>query len=202
MREAGDMRSVLLVDDTASMRLIARLMLETEPGWSIVGEVADGQAAVDLLRDTQPDVIVLDYQMPVLDGLKALPLLRAHCPAARIVMWSSNPDIGDAALAAGADAFVPKTAPMDDLVDALTPAGSRAAEQRRVDRAVPIRKPEHLVLTLPAHRIVPGATVSWMTAEGTPRRIVLPADVAVGMALPLESVGVDGTPRHLLLLSA
>ena len=202
MREVGDIRSVLLVDDTASMRLIARLMLETEPGWLVVGEVHDGQAAVDLVRDTQPDVIVLDYRMPVLDGLQALPQLRAYCPAARIVMWSSDPDIVDAALAAGVDAFVPKTAPMDDLVDALSPVRSRPAEQRRVDRAVPIRKPEHLVLTLPAHRIVPGATVAWVTAEGMPRRIVLPADVAAGMSLPLESVGVDGTPRHLLLLSA
>lgn len=202
MREDGDMRSVLIVDDTASMRLIARLMLETEPGWVIVGEVNDGQEAVDLVRQTQPDVIVLDYQMPVLDGLQALPLLRAQCPAARIVLWSSESSIAAAAMEAGADAFVPKTASMDELVDALTPAVPRLAEQRRVNRAVPVRKPEHLVLTLPAHRIVPGAVVAWTTADGHPRRIVLPPDVTAGAVLPLESVGVDGTPRHLLLLSA
>jgi len=197
------MRSVLLVDDSPSLRLMARMVLESEQGWVVVGEAGDGQEAVDVVEQMCPDVIVLDQQMPLMAGLVALPLLRARCPAARIVMWSSDPTAQKLAIAAGVDAFVDKSAPMEALLDALHPSReSRVAEQRRADRAVPIRKPEHLVLTLPAHRIVPGATVSWVTAAGLPRRIVLPPDVTAGMSLPLESVGVDGTPRHLLLLSA
>ncbi len=112
-------KTVLLVDDTRSMREATAMVLEQVGGWEITGQAADGAEAVDLAREDCPQVIVLDQQMPRLTGLEALPLLRQLCPDARIVMWSSDSDVRHAALQAGADAFVDKSAPLDDLLEAI-----------------------------------------------------------------------------------
>lgn len=112
-------RSVLLVDDIDTMREVVRLALETETGWEVVGEACDGREAIMQADQLRPDVIVLDQQMPRLTGLAALPTLRASCPEARIVMWSSDPSVRERAVAGGADAFVDKAAPIDDVLAAM-----------------------------------------------------------------------------------
>ena len=113
-------RSVLLVDDTATMRQVVRLSLELDPAWEVIGEAVDGREAIEQAERLRPDVIVLDQQMPHLDGVDALPTLRTSCPTARIVMWSSDPDVREHALASGADGFTDKAAPLDDLLAAIT----------------------------------------------------------------------------------
>ena len=110
-------RRVLLIDDAESVRAVLRLVFELA-GFDVVGEAADGRKAIDRARELVPDVIVADWQMPVMSGLDALPLLRAAVPDAVIVMFSSR--LGyenrERALAAGADAYVEKGASPEDVL--------------------------------------------------------------------------------------
>lgn len=111
---------ILVVDDSTAMRFAAGEYLRASagPGLTIV-EARDGDDAIGLARDHQPDVIVLDNNMPRLNGIAALPQLRQLCPSARIVMWSSSPEVRDLALRTGADAFVDKVEPISHLLTAV-----------------------------------------------------------------------------------
>ena len=82
-------RSVLLVDDTPDVRMLVRRALERSGGLEVVAEVGDGAAAVEAARHHQPDVVLLDIAMPVMDGLEALPLIRQVAPRATVIMLSA-----------------------------------------------------------------------------------------------------------------
>ncbi len=97
---------VLIVDDTDSLR---KLMCShaVQRGMEVVGEAADGLSAVGLARETQPDAVILDVEMPVMDGLQALPGLLDAAPGTKIVVFSSRTDAAteDSAYARGAAGF-------------------------------------------------------------------------------------------------
>ncbi len=82
-------RRVLLVDDERDIRFMLKTMLEAF-GEHVVGEAADGWEAVELARDLQPEVVVLDLMMPVCDGFRALPRLVEATPSARIVVCTAK----------------------------------------------------------------------------------------------------------------
>jgi CheY-like chemotaxis protein len=82
---------VLLVDDLADIRLVMRLLLEADGRAEVVGEAADGAAAVRLAGDLHPDAVVLDLRMPGMDGVSALPLIRDAAPGAVVVALSALP---------------------------------------------------------------------------------------------------------------
>lgn len=86
---------VLIVDDTASMRELMRTHV-VENGMEVVGEAGDGVEAVTVALQTQPDAVILDVEMPRMDGLQALPELSAAAPSAKVVVFSSR---GEAATA-------------------------------------------------------------------------------------------------------
>ena len=109
---------VVVVDDQADMRMLLRIWLEGDPGFEVVGEAADGLAAVEVVRDTQPDAVVLDLEMPRQSGLETLPLLREVAPRATVVVFSADDEV-DAAMDAGAHAFVSKGHSISRVVDAL-----------------------------------------------------------------------------------
>ncbi len=108
-RDPGTGLRAVLVDDTAEIRMLVKLAL-TNAGIEIVAEAANGEVGVEQVRLHQPDVVVLDVAMPIMDGIEALPLIRAHAPGVRVVMLSGFPAsmMGDASEQAGADAFVEK----------------------------------------------------------------------------------------------
>src|SRR3954451_19810054 len=78
---------VVLVDDTPSLRMLTRLALE-DTGFEVVGEAGDGLAGVNAVKELRPDLVLLDLAMPVMDGLEALPLMRAAVPEVRVVIVS------------------------------------------------------------------------------------------------------------------
>lgn len=110
----------LLVDDTPEVRALLRMELESA-GFHVVGEAEDGSSGVAMAGDLAPDVVVVDGEMPVMDGMEALPLLRSALPGAVIVMFSSRKGASAAsnALAAGADEFIVKGTPLRDVVACL-----------------------------------------------------------------------------------
>ncbi len=100
---------VVLVDDTRDLRELFRLAL-TRDGFEVVGEAGDGREGIEVCRVTDPDVVLLDLAMPVMDGIEALPEIRRLCPAAVVVVLSGfgAEQMGARAVSAGADGYVQK----------------------------------------------------------------------------------------------
>ncbi len=103
---------VMLCDDSAVVRGLVSKWLEAEPGVAVVGAAVNGRQALTLAAQTRPDVIVLDIEMPEMDGLSALPHLLRAAPGARVLMSSTltrrNADVSMRALQLGAADYVAK----------------------------------------------------------------------------------------------
>jgi len=101
--------TVLIVDDHPSFRASARALLESE-GFEVVGEAADGAGGLALAGELRPDVVLLDVQLPDLDGFEVATRLRANGSPPAVVLVSSRDaaDYGDLVSGCGARGFVPK----------------------------------------------------------------------------------------------
>ena len=110
---------VLVVDDADDLRTLLRARMETRNGLVVVGEAADGLAAVELASELQPDLVMLDLAMPRMDGLEALPLIRAAVPGVRVIVLSgfNQSTLAEKAIEAGADRYVVKGGSMRKLLD-------------------------------------------------------------------------------------
>lgn len=111
---------VLIVDDAASIRALLRSTLPLH-GFEIVAEADRASTGIELARAEQPDVIVLDVQMPQVNGVEAIGPMKAECPTARILMYSSHDEhtMRDEALKLGADAYIDKLAPISQMADEM-----------------------------------------------------------------------------------
>jgi len=110
---------VLLADDQSKVRSALRLVLEQQPGVSILGEAVDITGLLDWVRVTCPDVVLLDWELPGLGADRLLPTLRELCPRLKVIALSGRPEARQAALAAGVDAFVSKGDPPERLLAAV-----------------------------------------------------------------------------------
>ena len=112
---------ILLADDHAMLRDGVRMILESHPGFEVVGTASDGIEAVELARSLRPDIAVLDVAMPDLNGLDATREIRAACPGTEVVILSmhENEDYLREALRAGAAGYVLKRAAAKELVGAI-----------------------------------------------------------------------------------
>ncbi|MBN6052719.1 response regulator [Nonomuraea sp. RK-328] len=137
-RAEGPALRVLVADDQALVRAGMRTVLSDEAGLEPAGEAADGEEAIALARRTRPDVVLLDIQMPRLDGLAAARrILADERPPKVIVMTTFGSDENlYAALRAGVSGFVLKTSPPEQLVAAIRAA---AAGDALIDPAVTTR---------------------------------------------------------------
>ncbi len=112
---------VLIVDDQALVRSGFRLILEGRPDLEVVGEAEDGEEAVRLAGELEPDVILLDIRMPALDGIEATRRIVASGSAARVLVLTTF-DLDEyvyGAIRAGASGFLLKDVRPNDLVDAI-----------------------------------------------------------------------------------
>jgi len=106
--------SVLIVDDSEVYRIFLRSILSTESDIEIVSVASNGRLALPRIKHYQPDVVLLDYQMPEMDGLETIPEIKNRSPHSRILMFSSHTTRGAQltlqALELGADDFITKPA--------------------------------------------------------------------------------------------
>jgi NarL family two-component system response regulator LiaR len=119
-----DVIRVVLADDNSSMRAGLATFFTVYDDLDLVGEASNGQEALDLCAQVQPDVVLMDILMPVVDGIEAIQVIRRRYPAVRVVVLTSTPDdeLIEAALKAGAVGCVLKTASIDSLAEALRDA--------------------------------------------------------------------------------
>lgn len=131
---------VLLADDQTLVRTGFQLILESEPDITVIAHAEDGQQAVDAARVHRPDVVLMDIQMPVLDGLEATRRILGQPNATTRVLMLTTFERDDyifQALRAGASGFLLKTAPPDQLIDAVrVVAGGEALLSPSVTRRV------------------------------------------------------------------
>lgn len=108
--EHGRTPQVLIVDDEPDLRLMLRLALRRDERFDVCGEAENGSAAVDLASALQPDIILLDLMMPVMDGLTALPRIQTASPRTMVVVLSALDanDNAEATFAQGAFAYLEK----------------------------------------------------------------------------------------------
>lgn len=114
--------SVVLIDDSEDLLFLVRGALERSGHFRVVAEASDGEQGVAAVRATQPDLVLLDILMPVMDGLHALPLIREACPTAAVVMLSALGDSSRApqrALALGANGYIHKDGRIKALPEQL-----------------------------------------------------------------------------------
>jgi DNA-binding NarL/FixJ family response regulator len=112
---------VLVVDDAANLRELLTLLLDSEDDFEVIGTACDGEQAMAVAEALQPDIVLLDLAMPIMDGMQALPQIRRCLPAAIIVIFSGfeQTALVDEAMAAGADAYLEKGASVTHMVDLL-----------------------------------------------------------------------------------
>ena len=197
-------RTAVIVDDTTEVRTVLRQALERDGDIRVVGEAADGVSGVATVRRTQPDVVLLDLSMPVMDGLEALPGIRTVSPGTRIIVLSGSDSatMAERAFDRGAHGYLMKgTSPTGILsyVRTLTAAGTRTvppprhAAAARPAEVVEQRRPE-LPAGEPGARVAELAPVGLLlveAAEGASARIGY-ANPAAGRLLGFGRTAVGG----------
>jgi DNA-binding NarL/FixJ family response regulator len=112
---------ILLAEDQTLVRDGLRTILDLEAGMAVVGEAADGDAAVQRTLETRPDVVLMDVQMPRRSGVEATALITAACPATRVIVLTTfdNDEYVFDAVKAGAMGYLLKDVPASELIDTI-----------------------------------------------------------------------------------
>ena len=191
----ADPLRIMIVDDSAVIRGLLARTLDADPDISVVASVANGQIALNTIAREEIDVVILDIEMPVLDGLTALPKLIAAAPTVKVIMASTltrhNAEVSLKALSAGASDYIPKPTSTREIghaddfkrelvakVKALG-AAKRAAEGPRrtrpgpaATRAVPDRRPQsNAPIVLRKDKIAPPRVLAIGSSTGGPQAL-------------------------------
>jgi DNA-binding NarL/FixJ family response regulator len=118
---------VLIADDQQPVREGLRCLLSLSSQVEVVGEAADGQDALHLVAERHPDVVLMDVQMPVMDGLEATRRIKDQWPGVRVVVLTIYARYRARAISAGADVFLLKGCSPEALQDAIIPCAGDGA---------------------------------------------------------------------------
>ncbi len=111
---------ILIVDDQPRARQSLRALLATCPTVETVGEAGTGSDALVQVKETRPDLVLMDARMPGMDGIEATRLIKTRWPQIRVVVLSMYTVAAADAMDAGADAFLTKGAPAEELLQTLS----------------------------------------------------------------------------------
>jgi DNA-binding NarL/FixJ family response regulator len=114
-------KKILIADDNALVRKLLRIMLEGQRGWQICAEATNGSEAILKAQESKPDAVILDFAMPLLDGLDAAREITRTLPSVPILLFTlyDSPEMTLAAKEAGVSRVLPKTASGLPLIQAL-----------------------------------------------------------------------------------
>jgi pilus assembly protein CpaE len=123
---------VVIVDDISETRENIRKLLQFEPDVEVVGVARTGREAIDIAKDVKPDVLLMDINMPDMDGIAATEIIRKMVPFTQIVILSiqNDPNYMRRAMLAGARDFLTKPPTIDELNSAIRRAGTMARDER------------------------------------------------------------------------
>jgi DNA-binding NarL/FixJ family response regulator len=126
---AGQPIEVVLVEDNDIFREALELMLGVTPDVCVVASVPNGEAALAACLELRPDVVLLDYRLPGLDGVETTTALTAACPDSVVVVLSAAAEAGEvqALYDAGAVDFLTKDRELDEIIGAIREAAGRGA---------------------------------------------------------------------------
>ncbi len=146
---------VLIVDDYAETRENIRKLLQFEADIEVVGSARTGEEAIQLSSDTKPDVVLMDINMPDMDGIEATERLLSEVSYAQVVMLSVNsePDYMRRAMLAGARDFIAKPPSGDELISTIRLVSERAREQRQK-------------MMVPVEAVIPAGGIPGMPGTG------------------------------------
>lgn len=115
---------IAICDDVPTFRQLVSAVFRWEPGFEVVGEASNGLEAVELARRVQPDVMLLDIAMPIMDGIEALPKIRVASPSTRVIVLTGfgSARIRSQTLADGAVAYLEKGVSPADMIQAVRTA--------------------------------------------------------------------------------
>ena len=205
---AGDPYHVMVVDDSAVIRGLLTRALEKDPTIKVAASVGNGEAAIKALERHDIDVVILDIEMPVMDGLTALPKLLAAKPGIRIIMASTltrkNAEVSLRALQAGAADYLPKPTSTSELTGAdafrrellekvkalakaarpARPATSRAVGQKAAAAAV-ARSPVRPIILRKASAALPRIIAIGSSTGGPQALLEVLRDMAASVKLPI-----------------
>ncbi len=162
------MTRILIADNHPVVRFGLRSIIESHAGWTVVAEATDGKNAIDRAIATQPDVAILDYALPMLNGIEVMRQIRRHVPSVEVLIFTmhDSEDLVRQAFNTGARAYVLKSEAQQQLVFAI----QALAEHRPffTDTASQILLEGFLSRTSPVERPLTGRehTIVRMVAEG------------------------------------
>jgi two-component system response regulator DesR len=111
--------TIVVVDDSRPARSGLQALLALSPQIKVIGEAANGQEAITLIEQQQPQVVLMDAQMPVMDGIQVAQIIKQRWPAIKVIILTMYPAYETQVQAAGVDGFLIKGGPVDDLLRAV-----------------------------------------------------------------------------------
>ena len=129
---------VVVIDDSEDLVYLVRGAMERTGQFRVVAEASDGEQGVAAVKKEQPDLVLLDILMPVMDGMAALPLIREACPDSIVVMLSALGDstgMPEKAMALGANGYIHKDGRLQALPEQLRVIVGGAIAERAARRA-------------------------------------------------------------------
>jgi pilus assembly protein CpaE len=176
-----DLIKVLVVDDIAETRENIRKLLQFESDFEIVGAARNGQEGIDLAKELQPDVILMDINMPDIDGITATEIIREQVPHSQIVILTvqTDPSYMRRAMLAGARDFLTKPPSVDEMIGAIRRAGELAHEEREKSKTTFTMKPGNGSAPVSMNR--DGKVISVFSPKGGVGKTMVAVNLAVSL---------------------
>jgi pilus assembly protein CpaE len=172
---------VLIVDDIAETRENIRKLLQFEADFEIVGAARSGREGIELAKELEPDVILMDINMPDIDGITATETIRGEVPHSQIVILTvqTDPNYMRRAMLAGARDFLTKPPSVDEMIGAIRRAGELAHEERAKSKTVYSVKPGNG--SSPSGTLKAGKIISVFSPKGGVGKTTLAVNLAVAL---------------------